>query len=312
MSSDEFLIGSHVAMKAPDMMLGSAEEAARDGENVFMLYTGAPQSSKRTAIDKLKIDQAHSYMEDHDLQEVVVHAPYIINLGNPKKPQSFHFAVNFLKQEIDRSEAMGADQIVLHPGSHVGSGVEAGIKQIIKGLNEVITPDQKIQVALETMAGKGTEIGSTFEQLAKIIDGVKLNDKLSITFDTCHTSDAGYDIKNDFDGVMKEFDKIIGMDRIKVIHLNDSKNPQGAHKDRHTNIGFGSLGFDALNYVARYPKFDKIPKILETPTIKINDDVKINPHQYEIKMLKEQKFNPDMIEDIKRDYKDGKISDLVH
>ncbi|KRN78949.1 endonuclease 4 [Fructilactobacillus lindneri DSM 20690 = JCM 11027] len=285
-------------MKSPKMFLGSAEEAKNDDENVFMVYTGAPQNSRRKPISELNIPAGKEYMQKNGLLEVVVHAPYIINLGNTKKPQSFHFAVDFLKKEIERADAMGATQIVLHPGAHVGAGVEAGLQQVIKGLNEVITPDQNVQIALETMAGKGTELGTTFEQLAEIIAGVDLNDKLSVTFDTCHTYDAGYDVKNDFDGVMHQFDQIIGLDRLKVVHLNDDKNPMGSHKDRHANIGFGTIGFNALDYIAHYQKLAAVPKIMETAPIKINDKVKIDPHKYEIAMLRSQQFDPDMIKKI--------------
>ncbi|WP_413627368.1 deoxyribonuclease IV [Fructilactobacillus vespulae] len=295
---NEFLIGSHVSMKAPKMFLGSAKEAEQNDENVFMIYTGAPQNSRRKPLNELKIDEGKRFMQDNGLLEVVVHAPYIINLANTKKPESFSFAVNFLKEEIKRSEALGATQIVLHPGAHVGAGADAGIEQLIKGLNLVISPDQKAQIALETMAGKGTEIGTSFEQLKQIIDGVDHPEKLSVTFDTCHTYDAGYDVKNDFDGVMKEFDQVIGLDRLKVIHLNDDKNDIESHKDRHANIGFGTIGFEALNYIAHYEKLQEIPKIMETPAIKVSDKLKVDPHKYEVAMLKEQSFNSEMINDI--------------
>ncbi len=179
----------------------------------------------------------------------------------------------------------------MHPGAHVGAGEKAGIQQIIKGLNEVITKDQTIQIALETMAGKGTELGTTFEQLATIIAGVTENDKLSVTFDTCHTYDAGYDVRNDFDGVMQHFDDTIGLDRLKVVHLNDDKNPFASHKDRHENIGMGTIGFAALNYIAHYQALAAVPKIMETPAIKVDDTNKIDPHGIEVAMLKQQRFD---------------------
>ena len=163
-------------------------------------------------------------MEQNGIEEIIVHAPYIINVGNTTKPETFQLGVDFLRMEIERTSALGvAKQIVLHPGAHVGAGADAGIQQIIKGLNEVLTPDQTVNIALETMAGKGTECGRSFEEIAKIIDGVKYNEKLSVCFDTCHTHDAGYDIVNDFDGVLNEFDKIVGIDRLQVLHINDSK-----------------------------------------------------------------------------------------
>ncbi|MEJ6400693.1 deoxyribonuclease IV [Nicoliella lavandulae] len=296
--SDKFLIGSHVSMKSPKMFLGSAEEAYSYGENTFMIYTGAPQNTKRKPLSELRIDDGKQYMQAHGIVSAVVHAPYIINLGNSDKPQNFNFAIQFLKQEIDRSEALGVHQIVLHPGSHVGAGAAAGINQIIKGLNEVIDPKQDVQIALETMAGKGTEIGRTFEELAQIIDGVQQNQKLSVTFDTCHTNDAGYDVKNDFDGVMNHFDHVIGLERLKVVHLNDSKNEMNSHKDRHEIIGLGTIGFDALNYIAHYPQLVDVPKIMETPAVKTDDGKKLSPHGYEVEMLKTQKFDPNLMDDI--------------
>ncbi|GAA6237067.1 deoxyribonuclease IV [Apilactobacillus micheneri] len=297
---DNFLIGSHVSMNGSKMFLGSAEEAKSYDENTFMVYTGAPQNTRRKPIDELRADDGKAYMKDNNLEEVVVHAPYIINLGNVNKPRNFHFGINFLHDEIKRAEAIGATQIVLHPGSHVGAGADAAIKQISAGLNEVIEPDQKIQIALETMAGKGTEVGRNFEELAQIIDGVEDNEKLSVTFDTCHTSDAGYDIKNDFDGVLNEFDHIIGLNRLKVVHLNDSKNPMGSHKDRHEIIGLGDLGFDCLNYVAHHKNLVDVPKIMETPAVTIDKDKKkkVSPHYFEVQMLKNEKFNPNLMDDI--------------
>lgn len=194
-----------------------------------------------------------------------------------------------------RTAALGAKQIVLHPGAHVGEGAETGIKQIIKGLNESLKPDQNVQVALETMAGKGTEIGRTFEEIAAIMDGVTHNELLSVTFDTCHVHDAGYDIVNDFDGVLNQFDKIIGLDRLKVLHINDSKNERGAHKDRHANIGFGHIGFDALNYIVHHPQLDDISKILETPYVGEDKKNKKAPYKHEIAMLRSQTFDPDLL-----------------
>ncbi|BDZ31006.1 deoxyribonuclease IV [Lactiplantibacillus sp. WILCCON 0030] len=291
-------LGSHVSMKAPDMLLGAANEALNYGANTFMIYTGAPQNTRRKPIDEMNIPAGQAVMAANDLQQIVVHAPYIVNLGNTKKPGYFDFATEFLAQEIKRAEAVGATQLTLHPGAHVGAGAEAAIAQIVKGLNAVIRPEQTIQIALETMAGKGTEVGRTFEELAKMIDGVTYNEKLSVTFDTCHTSDAGYNIKDDFDGVLNEFDHVIGLDRLQVIHLNDSKNPQGAHKDRHTNIGMGTIGFDALNQVAHHPQLPNISKILETPYVGPDKKHQVAPYKYEIAMLKAGKFNPNLIADI--------------
>ena len=292
------LIGSHVSMSGKKMLEGSAEEAHQFGESTFMIYTGAPQNTRRKSINDLNSEKGHKVMEQYGLSNIVVHAPYIINIGNTTKPEVYELGVNFLQNEIERTQALGAKDIVLHPGAHVGAGADKGINQIIKGLNEVLTHDHDVRIALETMAGKGTEIGRSFEELARIIDGVTHNDRLSICFDTCHTHDAGYNIKNDFDGVLNEFDKIIGIDRIKVVHVNDSKNEQGAHKDRHENIGFGYIGFDALNNVVHHEAFKDIPKILETPYVGEDKKNKKPPYRFEIEMLKSQIFDPKLKEKI--------------
>ncbi|KHE67403.1 deoxyribonuclease IV, partial [Halobacillus sp. BBL2006] len=260
-------IGSHVSMKGKKMLLGASEEAASYGSDTFMIYTGAPQNTRRRPIEELNIEEGQAHMKANGIGDIVVHAPYIINIGNTTKPETFQLGVDFLRNEIERTEALGAKQIVLHPGSHVGQGVEKGLPKIIEGLNEVLHKDQNVQIALETMAGKGSEIGRSFEELAQIIEGVKMNDKLSVCMDTCHIHDAGYNIVEDFDGVLDEFDRIIGIDRLRVIHVNDSKNVQGAQKDRHENIGFGHIGFEALHHVIHHPQLKELPKILETPYV---------------------------------------------
>ncbi len=288
------LLGSHVSMNGKKMLEGSAEEAHKFGESTFMIYTGAPQNTRRKPIEELNIEKGHEIMKAHGLSNIVVHAPYIINIANTGKPHVFELGVEFLQSEIERTQALGAQDIVLHPGSHVGEGTDAGIKKIIEGLNEVLTNDNNVRIALETMAGKGSEVGRNFEELARIIDGVNHNDRLSVCFDTCHTHDAGYNVKEDFDGVLNEFDKIIGVDRIKVVHVNDSKNDIGAHKDRHENIGFGYIGFDALNYVVHHDTFKDIPKILETPYVGEDKKNKKPPYKLEIEMLKQQKFDEDL------------------
>lgn len=290
------LIGSHVSMNGKKMLQGSAEEAHRLNVKTFMIYTGAPQNTRRKAIEDLNIEAGHEAMKEYGLSNIVVHAPYIINIANTQKPHVFELGVDFLQKEIERTEAIGAKDIVLHPGSHVGAGSEAGIKKIIEGLNEVLTNENDVRIALETMAGKGSEVGRTFEELAQIIDGVNHNERLSICFDTCHTHDAGYKVKDDFDSVLEEFDEIIGLDRIKVLHVNDSKNEIGAHKDRHENIGFGHIGFDALNYIVHHEVFEDIPKILETPFVGEDKKNKRPPYKHEIEMLESQTFNPNMKE----------------
>ena len=292
------LIGSHVSMSGKEMLLGSAKEAYSYGANVMMVYTGAPQNTRRKPIEELNAEIGKKFMAENGIKEVVVHAPYIINLANTTKEGYIDFAIDFLKEELRRAEAVGATQVVLHPGSHVGAGVDVGLNQIIYGLNQVITKDQTVQIALETMAGKGTELARTFEELARIIDGVTYNEHLSVTFDTCHVHDAGYDIKNDLSGVLTQFDKTVGLDRIKVLHINDSKNPVGAHKDRHENFGFGEIGFDALMNVIQVPEFKNLPKILETPWIKVKDKVQIAPYKKEIEMIRSGKFDSHWIEEL--------------
>ncbi|MEW4208648.1 deoxyribonuclease IV [Priestia megaterium] len=287
-------IGSHVSMSGKKMLLGASEEAASYGANTFMIYTGAPQNTRRKKIEELNIEAGLLHMKEHGMTDIVVHAPYIINLGNTTKPETFELGVDFLTSEIQRTHALGAKQIVLHPGAHVGAGADAGIQQIIKGLNEVLTADQEVQIALETMAGKGTECGRSFEEIAQIIDGVTHNEKLSVCFDTCHVHDAGYDIVQDFDGVLNEFDKTVGIQRIKVLHINDSKNVRGARKDRHENIGFGEIGFGALNYIVHHPGFKEVPKILETPYVGEDKKNKKAPYQLEIDMIRAQSFDSEL------------------
>lgn len=280
------------------MLLAASEEAVSYGANTFMIYTGAPQNTRRKKIEDLNIEAGRRHMEENGISEIVVHAPYIINVGNTSNPATFELGVSFLRTEIDRTEAIGAQQIVLHPGAHVGAGTEEGIKRIIEGLNEVLTGKENVQIALETMAGKGSECGKSFEELAMIIDGVTYNDKLSVCFDTCHTHDAGYNVVEDFDGVLNDFDKIIGIDRLKVLHINDSKNSIGARKDRHENIGFGHIGFKALNYIVHHPQLGDIPKILETPYVGEDKNNKKPPYRFEIEMLRKQEFNENLLVDI--------------
>ena len=213
-------LGSHVGMSGKDMFLGSAKEAYSYGANAFMVYTGAPQNTKRKSLEELNIDAGWAFMKEHGIDDVIIHAPYIINLANTVKPEIFKLAVDFLSLELERSVAMGSKVLVLHPGSHVDAGVDAGINKVIEGLNEVLTKDTDCFIALETMAGKGSELGRSFEEIARIYDGVKYNDKLRVCFDTCHVNDAGYDIVNDLDGVLASFDKVIGKNQIAVFHIN--------------------------------------------------------------------------------------------
>ena len=300
MNEYQLKIGSHVGMSGKEMFLGSVKEAASYGANALMVYTGAPQNTRRKDVSELNIEAGQAYMKEHGLQDLIIHAPYIINLGNSVKPETFELAVDFLALELERTKAMGSNILVLHPGAHVGAGEDIGTSQIIKGLNEVLTSDTKVYVTLETMAGKGSEIGRNFEELARIYDGVHHNDKLRICFDTCHVHDSGLDIVNDFDDVIDKFDSIIGKDQIAVFHINDSKNPRGAGKDRHENIGFGHIGFDAIHRIVYHPDFESIPKILETPYIPSVEDPKKTyaPYKHEIAMLRIQDFNPKLREQV--------------
>lgn len=281
-------IGSHVGMSGKKMMLGSVEEAISYGANTFMIYTGAPQNTQRKDLSELKIEAAKALMKEHGITEFIVHAPYIINLANTVNPDTYQLAVNFLRLELTRADAMGSHIVVLHPGAHVGAGTDAGIASIVKGLNEVLTDDTDCLIALETMAGKGSEIGRTFEELAAIYDGVSRKDRLRVCFDTCHTHDSGYDIINSFDEVAEHFDHLLGKDQIAVFHINDSKNPCKAAKDRHENLGKGYIGFDALNHIVHHPDFTEVPKILETPWIPIDEDKKNTraPYKEEIALLR--------------------------
>lgn len=296
-------LGSHVGMSGKDMFAGSVKEAISYGANTFMIYTGAPQNTRRKPVEELHIPEGLALMEEHGIEEFVVHAPYIINLANTVKPETYELAVEFLQLELERTEAMHCRTLILHPGAHVGAGVDAGIVQIIKGLNEVLSVDGNVNIALETMAGKGTEIGRTFEELARIYDGVVNNQRLRVCFDTCHVNDAGYDVKDHFHEVMEEFDRIIGKDQIAVFHVNDSKNPLGAHKDRHENFGFGAIGFDSLRNVIYDEDFAEIPKILETPYIPDPETKKRSypPYRQEIAMIRKGVFRENLKEEILRD-----------
>ena len=287
----DLIIGSHVSFNKDTQMIGSIEEALSYKANTFMFYTGAPQNTTRCEINIDLLNKVKDMLKENniDINNVVVHAPYIINLANDK---NFNFNVNFLKQEIKRVELLGVSLLVLHPGSHVGLGVDVGIKNIIDSLNEVLSENSNVIICLETMAGKGTELGRTFEELKKIIDGVKYKDKIGVCLDTCHVNDAGYDL-NSFDEILAEFDNIIGLNKLKVVHINDSKNIINSHKDRHENIGYGTIGFDNLINIIYHDKLKDIPKILETPYIE-----KHAPYMHEIEMIRSKKFNPDLINDV--------------
>ena len=285
---EEIKIGSHVGMAGKEMFLASVKEAESYGANVLMLYTGAPQKTRRKEIKDLNIEAGWAYAKQAGIREIVVHAPYIINLANTVKPETFELAVQFLEKEIRRTAAMRSHILVLHPGSALDAGAEAGIAQTVRGLNMVLDENEdEVFIALETMAGKGSEIGRTFEEIKAIYDGVNKKERLRVCFDTCHVNDAGYDLVHDYDGVFKHFDQVIGLDQIAVFHINDSLNPLGAHKDRHANIGQGTIGFETLHRLVHDPRFMEIPKILETPWLCAEGETKktIPPYKEEIQQL---------------------------
>ena len=297
----KLIIGSHVSFKKEDGLLGSVKEALSYKANTFMFYTGAPQNAKRLPINMELVDEAKKMMIDNgiDINNVIVHAPYIINLANGDD-----FAVSFLRQEVERCIKIGINKLVLHPGSYVSLSKEEGLNNIVLGLNKILNKDMNIKILLETMAGKGTEIGCSFEDLKYIIDNVKYNEKLGVCLDTCHINDAGYDISS-FDNVMMEFDNIIGIERLLCLHINDSKNIRGSKNDRHENFGFGTLGFDNLLKIVYYPKLESVPKILETPYVSKDDDSKERlypPYKEEIEMIRNKEFDADLISKIRSKY----------
>ncbi|XMB87266.1 deoxyribonuclease IV [Mycoplasmatota bacterium WC44] len=296
-------IGSHVGMGGKEKMLGSVKEAISYNANAFMIYTGAPQNTRRSSIDGLRIEEAHELMKEHNipLENVVVHAPYIMNMANPDIEKR-EFAINFLTEEVKRSHAMGAKQIVLHPGAHLKQGPQIGMDFVVEGLKQVIenTKDINTFIALETMAGKGTELGRNFEEIGYMIEKVG-SDRIKVCFDTCHTNDAGYDLSN-FDKVLEEFDKYVGREKITVFHINDSKNPLGAAKDRHENFGIGYIGYETLMNIIYHPDFLEVPKVLETPYVTESQESKNKvypPYKQEIEMIRNKSEDKDILNSIR-------------
>ena len=290
------IIGSHVGFKKDTQILGSLKEALSYGANTFMFYTGAPQNTARYPIsDGLTLEALNLMKENNiDYSKVIVHAPYIINLCNEEK---FEFSVNFLTEELNRCNQLGVKYLVLHPGSHVGLGIEKGIENIAKGINMAFTnlgKENNVIILLETMAGKGTEVGSKLEEIKEIIDKIEDKDHIGVCLDTCHLSDGGYDIEN-FDAFLDEFDNLIGINKIGCVHVNDSKNIKGAHKDRHENFGFGNVGYETLINIIYNERLENVPKILETPYV----DKDYPPYKYEIEMIRNKKFDENLIEKIK-------------
>ena len=289
----KLIVGSHVSVNAPNMLLGAVKDSLSYGANTFMFYTGAPQNTLRRPISTFKVEEAKKMMIENgiDINNVIVHAPYIINLANTVKKETQEIAVNFLIQELKRVQEIGCKYLVLHPGSHVGAGEEVGLKAIVDNLNIVLENDNTdVIILLETMAGKGSELGKTFDELAYIINNTKQNHRLGVCMDTCHLNDYGFDISN-FDAILDEFESKIEFSRLKCIHINDSKNVREARKDRHENFGFGSLGFDNLINIIYNPRIADIPKILETPWV--GD---FPPYKEEIEMIRTKTFDPELKE----------------
>lgn len=288
MENKNIFIGSHVAMSAPNFYLGSVKEALSYNANAFMFYTGAPQNSFRKPLSECKIEEGRKLLKEAGIDEskIVVHAPYFINGANFAREDIYDLSIKTIINELQRTFAFGSKILVLHPGSHIGLGAENGILALAKALDLALSSDgTDVKIAIETMAGKGHEIGANFEQVRSIIDHCEHKDRLGVCLDTCHISDAGYDIINDLNSVIELFDKVVGLDRLLVVHVNDSKNPTGAHKDRHENIGYGYIGFKNLYNVVHHPKLSGIPMILETPYI--NEKA---PYKQEIEMLRSGNF----------------------
>lgn len=294
------LMGSHVSFKGG--ILACVNEALSYGANTFMFYSGAPTNAVRSKIDNENTRQALEKMQENniDINNIVCHAPYIINLANKAVLEKHNFSIDFLKDEIKRCEELGVTKIVVHPGSAVGISKEDGLNNIIEALNKILTLNTKVIILLETMAGKGSECGNSTEELKIILDGITLKDKIGICLDTCHLNDAGYDLNN-FNAYLDNFDKIIGINKIKCVHVNDSKNILGAHKDRHENFGYGSIGFDTLINIIYNKRLENVSKILETPYI----EHKYAPYKFEIEMIKNKQFNPNLTKDIMEYYQNS-------
>lgn len=296
------IIGSHVSFKSDKQLLGSVNEALSYGANTFMFYTGAPQNTIRSNINDNLTNKALEVMKENNINidNVIVHAPYIVNLAK----EDNDFAISFLKQEIKRCSMLHIKYMVLHPGSSVSITKEEGINNIINALNIILDNEYDVTICLETMAGKGNEVGSNLLEIKNIIDKIEYQNKIGVCLDTCHLNDAGYDISN-FDSILDEIDKLIGIDKIKCIHINDSKNILGSKKDRHENIGLGSIGFNNLINVIYNKRISNIPKILETPYVTIDNNSKDKiypPYKQEIDMIKNKSFDNNLLDKIRKYY----------
>ncbi len=293
----KMIIGCHVNF-TNEQLLGSVKQAISYGANAFMFYTGAPQNTIRKSINTKYSEEAYKLMKENGIaiKNVICHAPYIINLANNKEPEKWDFSIRFLKQELERCKTLGIKYIVVHPGSAVGLERSVALENISDALNLIIEEDSPM-ILLETMAGKGTECGCTLEEIKTILERVHSNN-IGVCIDTCHLNDAGYSIE-DFDELLNKIEETFGLDKVHCVHLNDSKNILGSHKDRHENLGLGTIGYDALLNVVLNEKLKDVPKILETPYV----EREYPPYKFEIASLREQKQNPNLIEDILEFYK---------
>ncbi len=285
----KLIIGSHMGLSSPNYLVDVVNETIVNDANTFMIYTGAPQNTIRKDVSLFKIEEAHDLMTKNNIskENIIIHAPYIINLCSSKSDVR-ELAIEFLTKELIRVEQMGFDKLVLHPGSRLEQDLDVGINQIISGLKIALKQaNNNVKILLETMAGKGSEIGRNINEIKAIIDGVN-SEKIAVCLDTCHLNDSGVNL-SEFDKFLEEFDKKIGLNKILCIHINDSKNIIGSNKDRHENIGYGTIGFDVLLSIIYHEKLENIPKILETPWPKI-DGKEISPYKTEISMIKNKKF----------------------
>lgn len=295
-------IGSHVSFDSKEQLLKSVKESISYGGNTFMFYTGAPQNTRRCVINDELTFLALNLMKENnmDLDKVICHAPYIVNLANDLDPEKYDFSIKFLRQEIERLETLNIKYLVLHPGSSVSIERSKALNNISYALNKILSIDTNVMILLETMAGKGTECGINIDEIKMIIDGVDKKNNIGVCLDTCHLNDSGIDISK-FNDYLNEFDSIIGINKIKCVHVNDSKNVIGSHKDRHENIGYGTIGFDNLINVIYNDRLKDIPKILETPYVGENKEYP--PYKFEIEMIRNKKFNDNLINDIINFYK---------
>lgn len=300
------IIGSHVSF-GNTQLLASAKEAISYNANTFMFYTGAPQNTVRKEINENYTNEALKLMKENDINidNVICHAPYIVNLANKGVEEKWNFSISFIKHELKRCDLLGVKYMVLHPGNALKMDKTVAFDNIIEALNFILTNDSKCMILLETMAGKGSECGSNIDEIEYMVKNVSAKNRIGICLDTCHLNDSGVSMSN-FDEYLSEFEKRIGLDKIKCIHINDSKNEIASHKDRHENIGFGTIGFETLNYIVHHDKLKDVPKILETPyTGESKDDSTriYPPYKFEIEMFRNNKFNENLYEDIKNYYK---------